>query len=64
MFVGTHFSELPELEFNIPGSTSVLSIDLCLFSDGIDVSDEPELALVVYPYSIQDSVVLIYQYAT
>jgi len=43
--VHLHYTELPELEFNIPGSTSVLSIDSCLFSDGVGVSDEPELAL-------------------
>ena len=40
-----HYQTLPESTANITGSTSVLSIDSCVFGDGVDVSDETEFTL-------------------
>ena len=34
------YETLPETAVNITGSTSELSIDSCVFSDGVDVSGE------------------------
>ena len=39
-----NYGTLPESAANLTGSTTVLSIDSCVFSDGVDVSDETKLS--------------------
>jgi len=53
------YGTLPEPAVNITGSTSILSIDSCVFSDGVDVSGETLLSLsgglaILYPKELLD----------